>query len=86
MTNKTEIIASSGIESSNFKKKDLTSRNSAKKKVILVSRLLYDKGIMDYLSIINKVNPDNFEFYLAGERDKGNPQNINRQGHGISYK
>ena len=31
---------------------------------------------MDYLSIINKVNPDNFEFYLAGERDEGNPQNI----------
>ena len=31
---------------------------------------------MDYLSIINKVNPDNFEFYLAGERDEGNPQNL----------
>ena len=31
---------------------------------------------MDYLSIINKVNPDKFEFYLAGERDEGNPQNI----------
>jgi glycosyltransferase involved in cell wall biosynthesis len=74
--NKTEIIGSSGIEISNFKKKDLKLRNSAKKKVILVSRLLYDKGIMDYLSIINKVNPDNFEFYLAGERDKGNPQNL----------
>ena len=74
--NKTEIIESSGIEISNFKKKDLKLRNSAKKKVILVSRLLYDKGIMDYLSIISKVNPDNFEFYLAGERDKGNPQNL----------
>jgi glycosyltransferase involved in cell wall biosynthesis len=31
---------------------------------------------MDYLSLINKVNPDNFEFYLAGERDEGNPQNL----------
>ena len=75
-TNKTVIIGSSGIESVNFKKKDSASNSSAKKKVILVSRLLYDKGIMDYLSIINKVNPDNFEFYLAGERDKGNPQNL----------
>ena len=74
--NKTEIIGSSGIEISNFKKKDLKLRNSAKKKVILVSRLLYDKGIMDYLSIIKKLNPENFEFYLAGERDKGNPQNL----------
>ena len=75
-TNKTKIISSSGIEGSNFKKKDLTLSNSPKKKVILVSRLLYDKGIMDYLRIINKVNADNFEFYLAGERDTGNPQNI----------
>ncbi len=79
-------MAVQGLKVVNFKKKDLHQDNSAKKKVILVSRLLYDKGIMDYLSIINKVNPDNFEFYLAGERDKGNPQNINRQGHGISFK
>ena len=78
-TNKTAIIASSGIESVNFKKKDSTSNNSAKKKVILVSRLLYDKGIMDYLKVINKVNPTNFDFYLAGERDTGNPQNITEE-------
>ena len=77
--NKTEIIGSSGIESSNFKKKDLKLRNSAKKKVILVSRLLYDKGIMDYLKVINKVNPTNFDFYLAGERDTWNPQNITEE-------
>lgn len=74
--NKTEIIDSSGIEVSNFKKKDFTLSDSPKKKVILVSRLLYDKGIMDYLSIIDKVNTENFEFYLAGERDTGNPQNL----------
>jgi len=77
--NKTEIIGSSGIEISNFKKKDLKLRNSAKKKVILVSRLLYDKGIMDYLKVINKVNPTNFDFYLAGERDAGNPKNITEE-------
>jgi glycosyltransferase involved in cell wall biosynthesis len=78
-TNKTAIIASSGIESVNFKKKDSTLNSSAKKKVILVSRLLYDKGIMDYLKVINKVNPTNFDFYLAGERDAGNPKNITEE-------
>jgi glycosyltransferase involved in cell wall biosynthesis len=72
----TEVIPSSGIESVNFKIKDLPSSKPAKKKVILVSRLLYDKGIMDYLSIVNQVNMVNVEFYLAGERDAGNPQNI----------
>jgi glycosyltransferase involved in cell wall biosynthesis len=75
-TSKTEIIGSSGIESSNFKKKEPTLNNSAKKKVILVSRLLYDKGIMDYLRVIDKIDSVDFEFYLAGERDTGNPQNI----------
>ena len=72
----TEVIPSSGIESINFKIKDSSSTNPAKKKVILVSRLLYDKGIMDYLNVINQVNTVDIEFYLAGERDAGNPQNI----------
>ena len=74
--NRTEVIPSSGIENVNFKTKDRSSSNPKKKKVILVSRLLYDKGIMDYVSIVNKVNVLNIEFYLAGERDAGNPQNI----------
>tara|TARA_Y100000389_G_scaffold200676_1_gene241652 strand:+ start:3 stop:1085 length:1083 start_codon:yes stop_codon:yes gene_type:complete len=75
-SNKTKIISSSGIEGSNFNKKNITTFNTTKKKVILVSRLLYDKGIMDYLSVINKIKTGNIEFYLAGERDEGNPQNI----------
>jgi len=75
-TNMTEVIPSSGIESVDFKIKDSSSSNTKKKKVILVSRLLYDKGIMDYLRIVNRVNMVNIEFYLAGERDTGNPQNI----------
>ena len=31
---------------------------------------------MDYLNIVNQLNMVNTEFYLAGERDEGNPQNI----------
>jgi hypothetical protein len=34
---------------------------------------------MDYLKVINKVNPTNFDFYLAGERDAGNPKNITEE-------
>mgnify|MGYP003309868368 CR=1 FL=1 len=45
-------------------------------KVILVSRLLYDKGILDYLELVETSMNINYEFYLAGERDHGNPQNI----------
>ena len=75
-SNKTELIPSSGIEVDNFKKRINKPKNSDKKKVIFVSRLLYDKGIFDYINLINKVSLEKFEFYLAGERDDGNPQNI----------
>ena len=75
-SNKTEIVPSSGIEVDNFKKRISKPKNSDKKKVIFVSRLLYDKGVFDYINLINKVSKEKFEFYLAGERDDGNPQNI----------
>jgi glycosyltransferase involved in cell wall biosynthesis len=75
-SNKTKLIPSSGIEIDNFKKRINIPNNLAKKKVILVSRLLYDKGIFDYMNLVNKVNKEKVEFYLAGERDDGNPQNI----------
>ena len=75
-SNKTKLIPSSGIETGNFKKRMNKPDNLGKKKVIFVSRLLYDKGIFDYITLINKANKEKFEFYLAGERDGGNPQNI----------
>ena len=75
-SNKTKLIPSSGIEIDNFKKRKSKLKNSDKKKVIFVSRLLYDKGIFDYMNLVNKVNKEKVEFYLAGERDDGNPQNI----------
>ena len=75
-SNKTKLIPSSGLEVDNFKKRINKPNNSGKKKVIFVSRLLYDKGIFDYINLINEVSKEKFEFYLAGERDDGNPQNI----------
>ena len=72
----TKLIPSSGIEVDNFKKRINKPNNLDKKKVIFVSRLLYDKGIFDYINLVNKVNKEKVEFYLAGERDDGNPQNI----------
>jgi len=78
-SNKTEIIPSSGIKTNNFKVKKRNIENNNITKIILVSRLLYDKGILDYLNLVESFNSDNLEFYLAGERDAGNPQNIEEQ-------
>ena len=75
-SNKTEIIPSSGIETSNFNIRKNKKKQSKPIKIILVSRLLYDKGILDYLELIEMSKNTNYEFYLAGERDHGNPQNI----------
>ncbi len=77
--NKTTIIYSSGIETSNFKIRNTNRNNNKKIKIILISRLLYDKGILDFLSLVNDFNNEKFKFYLAGERDEGNPQNINNE-------
>ena len=76
-SNKVEIIPSSGIEIGNFEKRKENMNHQEKRKIILVSRLLYDKGILDYLNLVNRLKNENYEFYLAGERDEGNPQNIN---------
>jgi glycosyltransferase involved in cell wall biosynthesis len=78
-SNKTEVIPSSGIKTENFKVKKLNVTSNNITKIILVSRLLYDKGILDYLNLVESFNSDNLEFYLAGERDDGNPRNINEQ-------
>ena len=52
-------------------------RDSKKLKIILASRLLKDKGIKEYSNLIKKFDKNKFEFYLAGEIDKGNPSSLN---------
>ena len=74
-SNKIEIIPSSGIETNKFVVRK-NKKNSKPIKIILVSRLLYDKGILDYLELVEMSQNVNYDFYLAGERDHGNPQNI----------
>ena len=75
-SNKIEIIPSSGIETNKFIIRKNKKNQSKPIKIILVSRLLYDKGILDYLELVEMSRNKNYEFYLAGERDHGNPQNI----------
>ena len=43
----------------------------------MASRLLKDKGIKEYSNLIKKFDKNKFEFYLAGEIDKGNPSSLN---------
>ncbi len=70
----TVLIPGSGIKMKNFVQKSEYSNN--KLKVIFVSRLLIDKGINNYIKLVNKMHNQNVEFYLAGDIDKGNPNSI----------
>ena len=70
----TYLIPGSGIKVENFTKKD--GYSSSKTKVIFASRLLHDKGINNYIELVNKMADSDLDFYLAGEIDKGNPNSI----------
>ena len=71
---KTSLIQGSGVEINNYVKKD--KYQTEKLKVILVSRLLIDKGVNEYIELTKKIDKPNIDFYLAGELDEGNPNSI----------
>ena len=73
---KTSLIQGSGVEIDNYVKKD--KYQTEKLKVILVSRLLIDKGVNEYIELTKKIDKPNIDFYLAGELDEGNPNSITR--------
>jgi len=67
------IVESSGIEIKNY---EIKKNINKKLKIISASRLLRDKGILDFLNLSNNYIDNDIEFYLAGDLDPGNPQNI----------
>ena len=74
--NKSILIESSGINTEEYILKKTFNK---KLKIILASRLLKDKGIKEYSNLIKKFDKNKFEFYLAGEIDKGNPSSLNER-------
>jgi len=45
-------------------------------KVIMATRLINDKGIFEYLELAKLMKDSDFEFYLAGDLDNGNPDSL----------
>ena len=68
------IIPTSGITVKELELKK-EYRNS-KLKVIMATRLINDKGIFEYLELANLMKDSDFEFYLAGDLDNGNPDSL----------
>ena len=68
------IVPTSGITVKEFEtKKEYRNSNL---KVIMVTRLIKDKGIFEYLELANLMKDSDFEFYLAGDLDNGNPDSL----------
>ena len=70
------IIPTSGISVKEFKlKKEYRDSNL---KIIMATRLINDKGIFEYLELANLMKDSDFDFYLAGDIDKGNPDSLSK--------
>ena len=74
--NKSYLIESSGINTSDYFLKDEFNENI---KIILAGRLLKDKGIDDYLKLSKNFNKQNVTFFLAGDLDIGNPNSLTQE-------
>ena len=74
--NKSYLIESSGINTSDYSLKDKFNENI---KIILAGRLLKDKGIDDYLKLCKEFNQQNVSFFLAGDLDTGNPKSLTQK-------
>ena len=44
----------------------------------MATRLINDKGIFEYLELADLMKDSDFEFYLAGDIDNGNPDSLSK--------
>ena len=68
------IIPTSGITVKELEIKKVYPNSNLK--IIMATRLINDKGIFEYLELANLMKDSDFEFYLAGDLDNGNPDSL----------
>jgi glycosyltransferase involved in cell wall biosynthesis len=71
------LIGGSGVDTSRFQPQ-ATTRPSGPMRVLLAARLLWDKGIGEYVEAARQLKHEglNVEFLLAGDIDPGNPASV----------
>ena len=74
------LISGSGVDLDRFRRKNVKNKKS-EVNFILIARMLYDKGIQEYIEAakIVKRTFKNAIFYLVGDIDKGNPSAISSE-------
>jgi glycosyltransferase involved in cell wall biosynthesis len=90
---KTHVILGSGVDTARFQP-SAASRGHGVMRVLLASRLLWDKGIREYIEAARLVKEEGLpvEFLLAGNPDPGNPASVPesqiakwREGAAVKY-
>lgn len=89
---KTHVIMGSGVDTARFRP-SAASRSNGVMRVLLASRLLWDKGIREYIEAARLLKEEGLpvEFLLAGKPDPGNPASvpesqIAKWRHGVPVK
>lgn len=81
--NQLKIIKGVGVDLKKFKPIHKKKENKTKLKVLMVSRLLYDKGVIEFFQAAEKIYSENnnIEFLIAGVMDKSNPACISSKDY-----
>lgn len=80
-SNQVRLIASSGVDCTRFapkKRTCATGDEGSSIKVVLAARLLWDKGVGEYIAASRMLlaTGRQIRFFLAGSPDKGNPNSV----------
>jgi glycosyltransferase involved in cell wall biosynthesis len=67
------LIPGSGVDSRRFAPKEGIRQNSGPFRVLLPARLLWDKGVGEFVEAARRLQNGGVEFLAAGEADPGNP-------------
>jgi glycosyltransferase involved in cell wall biosynthesis len=75
---RTHLIMGSGVDTTLFRPRDGERQASPVMRVLLASRLLWDKGIREYIEAARLLRAEGLavEFLLAGSPDPGNPASV----------
>jgi glycosyltransferase involved in cell wall biosynthesis len=75
---KVRLIRGSGVDCSRFSPADASKPHDGRFRVVLPARLLWDKGIAEYVEAARLLRARGVEvdFLLAGEPDRGNPASV----------
>jgi glycosyltransferase involved in cell wall biosynthesis len=78
---KIRLIRSSGVDTQRFRPNDRDTAATRPLRVILAARLLWEKGIREYVAaaLLLRQQGRHIEFLLAGTPDPGNPGSVGRE-------